>query len=237
MVNPGAPTSLSHGKAIDDILTEVNSIFVNSERLARETRLDMVAGPVSDEVVRVVWHHFANAESRLTDIATYPDLRDDYANYRGLYYEFNCNTNINATNDTITGLPSGHKFKTDHRLKFKLIDGTLPGGLSETSHFWGRTIGNTTITVAATEGGASDVDLTTGSGTAAMYVNIKQEYQAILVAIDAILDEIEANLGIRQTTFNRPILREDYSTRSPAETATLRTKFSDLEALIDIIPA
>jgi hypothetical protein len=237
MVNPGAPTSISHGKSVPALLDEINSIFVNGERTARTNRIAMAAGPVSDEVIRVVWHHFANAEVRLTDIATAPDLRDDYAKHRGLYYEFNSSTNIDAGNDTITGLPANHKFKTDHRLKLKLIDGTLPGGLTETDHFWGRTIGSTTMTVSATEGGGSDVDLTTGSGTAAIYVNIKQEYQAILVAMDAILDEIEANLEIRGTTFDRPNLEEDYSTRSTADTATLRTKFSDLEALIDIIPA
>ena len=237
MANPGIPTSLSHGKAIPEILAEINGILVNGERVARLNRIDMAAGPVSDEVIRTVWHHFADAESRLTDIATSPDLRDDYAQYRGLYYEFNCDTNINATNDTITGLPNGHKFKTDHRLKFKLIDGTLPGGITETAHFWGRTIGTTTMTISATEGGASDVDLTAGSGTAAVYVNIKQEYQSILVAIDAILDEIEANLAIRGTTYNRANLREDYSTRDSTATATLRTKLSDFEALIDTVAA
>lgn len=239
MANPGIPTSESHNKSIDSVMHEFNGILVNIERNARETRLAMAESSVSDLVVKNSWDIFANAENRILDIRRTPNFHDAYARYRGLSYKFNCTDDINAAQEKITSLPTNHKFKTDHRVDFTIIEGSLPGGLSEGTNYWIRSVDavNGTITLSTTEGGGSDINLSNGVGMAVMNLNIKPDLSALITAIDVVLDEIEANLVQRATTYNRTTLSHDYSGRPTLETVDVRSDYSDIETLIDIVIA
>jgi hypothetical protein len=235
----GIPTSVSHDKAMDGLLNEFNSLLVQGEKRARENRIAMAAGVVSDEVIRGVWEYFANAEYRINQIRRTPDFHDAYARFRGLAYSFNCTDDINAAQDKVINLPANHKFKTDHRVDFKISEGALPIGLAEDTNYFVRTVdaANGTLTLTTTEGGGSDININNGTGTAEMLLNIKPDLANLLTAMDAILDEIESSLTQRATTYDRANLGHVYSTRSTVETATLRTTFTDFENLVDIIPA
>jgi hypothetical protein len=239
MTNPGIPTTSSHSNAVAALISEANALLINGERLARVSRIDMAAGSVDDIVIKDVWDFFSRMESRLLEIRTASDFHDEYARDRGLAYAFNCTDDINASTEKIINLPANHKFKTDHRVEFILIQGSLTSGLSEGTNYWVRTVDkpNGTITLTTTEGGGSDINLSNATGTAEMIVNIKPDYSSILTAVDAILDEVEANLALRLFAYDRANLDYTYSTRTTGNTATLRTKFSDLEALIDVIAA
>lgn len=233
----GIPTSVSHDKAMADLLDEANALFVNSERVARENRVLMAAGTVSDEVIENVWRFFARTEKRLNEIRTAPDFHDEYARYRGLAYSFDSTADVNAATDAIINLPDNHKFKLDNRIEFRILEGALPGGLSEGTNYFGRTVGTTTLTLSATESGGSNVNLTNGTGRAEMLVNIKPDYASLRTAVDAVLDEIELNLTQRAPTYDRANVDFTFSTRTIAQTATLRTKLTDVENLIDTIAA
>lgn len=239
MANPGIPTSASHNGSMETLMSEFNQIVVQLERTSRESRIVMAAGSVSDVVIKNVWDIFANGEDRLLDIRRAPDFHDQYARYRGLTYSFNCTDDINAAQEKITNLPVNHKFKTDHRVDFTIVEGALPGGLSENTNYWVRTVDavNGTLTLATTEGGGSDINLSNGVGQAIMALNIKPDLSALFTAIDVVLDEIEANLTQRGSTYDRPNLEHDYSFRTTGDTAALRSDFSDVEALIDIVVA
>jgi hypothetical protein len=235
----GIPTSTSHGSAMDSLVTEFNAILVNGERKARESRIAMASGPVSDLLIREVWEHFAYAEFRIEEIRRTSDFHDEYARHRGLSFFFNCTDDVNAATDKIINLPDNHKFKQDHRVDFKLIQGALTGGLSEGVNYFLRTIDspNGTVTITTTEGGASDINLSNATGTAEMILNIKPDLSPLRTAIGAALTEIETNLTQRATTYDRENLEHTFSTRTAVETATLRTKLSDIEALIDVVAA
>lgn len=231
----GIPTSLSHDKAMTALVEEFNAILVNGKRVAETNRTAMAAGAVSDEVIENVWRHFAQAEKRIEEIRKAPDFHDAYARYRGLAYFFNCTDDVNAATDKIINLPVNHKFKTDHRVNFILNDGALTGGLAEDTNYFVRTVDqvNGTITLTATEGGATDINLTNATGTAEMVLNINPDLSNLRTAIDAALDEIELNLTQRAPSYDRTNVDFTWSTRSTTETGTLRTKLSDIEALID----
>lgn len=239
MTNPGIPTSESHNKSMDSVLSEFNSILVNIERNSRETREAMAEGSVSDLVIKNSWDIFANAEDRILDIRRTPDFHDAYAKYRGLSYKFNCTDDINAAQEKITNLPANHKFKTDHRVDFIIVEGSLPSGLSEGTNYWVRTVdaANGTVTLATTEGGGSNINLSNATGMAVMNLNIKPDLAALITAIDVVLDEIEANLVQRATTYNRSILSHTHLGRTIGETANVRSDYSDIETLIDIVTA
>lgn len=237
MANPGIPTSLSHGNPMVDLLREFASTMIASEAEARTSRIAMAAGPVSDELIRTTWEFFADAESRINEIRRAPDFHNEYARFRGLAYSFNCTADINAATDAIINLPDNHKFKTDHRVDFILNDGALTGGLTVGTNVFVRTVATNTLTLTATEGGGADINLTNATGTAEMLVNIKPDLASLRTAIDAALDEIELDLTIRATTYDRSNVVHTYSTRSSVETATLQTKMTDIEALIDVIAA
>ena len=242
MANPGIPTSVSHSKDVAQLMTEFNAILINSERIARENRILMAAGSVSDLTIKNVWEHFAHVEDRINEIRRTPDFQDNYARHRGLAYTFNClnsgsGGDIQAAQDKILNLPTNHKFKTDTRVDFKLIEGTLPGGLSEGTNVWIRTVAATDVTLSATEGGASDINLTGNTGMAEMVANIKPDLANLRTNIDLLLDEIELNLTQRGTTYDRPNITHTYSTYTTANTATLRGLFSDIEADIDVVAA
>lgn len=235
----GIPTSVSHDKAMDNLLNEFNSLLVQGEKRARENRIIMAAGVVSDEVIRDIWEFFANAEYRINQIRRTPDFHDEYARHRGLAYSFNCTDDINAALEKIINLPANHKFKTDHRVDFKISEGALPGGLAENTNYFVRTVDavNGTITLTATEGGGTDINLSNGTGTAEMILNIKPDLANLISSVDAILDEIELSLAQRASTYDRANLGHTYSTRSTVETATLRAAFATFEGLVDTIPA
>lgn len=235
----GIPTSVSHDKAMDGLLNEFNAILVQGEKKARDNRILMAAGSVSDLIIRDVWEFFAKAEYRVLQIRRTPDFHDEYARHRGLAYFFNCTDDVNAATDKIINLPDNHKFKTDHRVDFKITEGALPGGLSENTNYFVRTVdaANGTVTLTATEGGGTDIDLTNGTGTAEMILNIKPDLASLIIALDAILDEIELNLTQRSTTYDRGNLTHTYLTRAIVDTATLRTKLTDFESLVDVVAA
>jgi len=239
MANPGIPTSSSHDKPMADLLKEFNSILITAERVARENRILMAAGNVDDSVIVGVWKFFANSELRVNEIRRTPDFHDEYARYRGLSFSFNCTDDINAAQDKIINLPTNHKFKTDHRVDFVIAEGVLPGGLAEVTNYFVRTVDAAagTLTLTTSEGGASDINLTNGIGNAEMVLNIKQDLSAIRTAFDAALDEIELNLTQRAYTYDRPNVDFTYSSRTTGDTATLRAKLSDIEALIDVVAA
>lgn len=239
MANPGLPTSDSHGSSMDSVLNEFNNWLKTLYTTANTRRTEMAAAAVSDAVIKEIWDRFANAEDRLLEIRRTADFHDAYARYRGLSYEFHCTNNVNAATDKITDLPTNHKFKTDHRVDFTTLEGSLPGALAEDTNYWIRTAGAAlgTVTLTTEEGGASDINLTNATGRARMNLNIKPDLSALFTAIDAVLDEIELNLAQRATTYDRPNLEHDYTTRSTVETATLRTKLQDVEDLIDVTEA
>ncbi len=239
MANPGIPTSESHNKSMGSVLSEFNQILVQLERTARENRILMAAGSVSDVAIKGIWDTFASAEDRILDIRRTPDFHDSYARYRGLSYSFNCTDDINAAQEKIINLPANHKFKTDHRVDFVIVEGSLPGGLSEGTNYWVRTVdaAGGTVTLATTEGGGSDINLSNGTGQAVMALNIKPDLASLITAVDDVLDEIEANLTQRASTYDRINLEHDYSSRTTGDTAALRTDFSAIEALIDIVVA
>jgi len=231
----GIPTSSSHDKAMDQLLTEFNALLVNGKSRAVADRVAMAAGSVSDDVINNLWNVFAFAEYRILEIRRAADFHDAYARHRGLSFSFNCTDDVNAATDLITNLPTNHKFITNHRVDFKLIQGALTGGLSEDTNYFVRTVdaANGTITLTDSEDGVSDVNLTNATGTAEMILNIKPDLATLLTAIDAILDEIELNLTQRGTTYDRANLAHTYSTRDTTSTATLRSALSDFEALVD----
>lgn len=233
----GLPTIKSHDRAIVDLLGEAASIFVNSENTARLRRIDMAAGTVDDDLIANLWQNFASWKIRLDQIRRAPDFHDEYARYRGLSYTFNCTDDVNAATDKIINLPDNHKFKTDNRVEFRINEGALPGGLSEATNYFIRTVGTTDVTITTTEGGGADVNLTNGTGQAEMLVNIKPDYASLRTAVDAVLTEIETNLTQRAPTYVQASADFSYSTRSTVETATLRTKLTDVENLIDTVAA
>lgn len=233
----GIPTSSSHDRALADLLAEFNNLLVVSERVAREARVAMAAGAVTDLQIREVWDWFANADSRIEEMRRSPDFHDEYARYRGLAFSFNCTDDINAGTDRIINLPNNHRFKLDQRVDFRLIDGALPGGLSEGVNYFVKDPTLAGLKLTATEGGATNINLLNGVGTAEMLVNIKPDLASLRTAIPAALDEIELNLVQRATTYDRANVSHTYSTRSTAETANLRTLLQDIENLIDVAPA
>jgi len=235
----GIPTQLSHNKPSFDLLKEFNSILVTAERVARENRILMAAGNINDSIISDVWKFFANSENRIDEIRRTPDFQDEYARYRSLSFFFNCTDDVNAAQDKIINLPINHKFKTNHRIDFKLVQGALTGGLSENTNYFVRTVDAAagTITLTDSEDGVSDINLTNGTGTAEMILNIKPDLAALRTAIDAALDEIEANLVQRAYTYDRPNVDFTYSTRSSGETSSLQTMLSNIEALIDVVAA
>lgn len=239
MANPGIPTSESHDKSVESIMSEFNQILVNLERTARENRIVMAAGSVSDVIVKDIWESYASGEDRLLELRRTPNFHDEYARYRGLTYQFNSTDDINAAQEKITNLPTNHKFKTDHRVDFLIVEGALPGGLSEGTNYWVRTVDAVggTITLTTTEGGGSDINLSNGVGVAIMNINIKPDLSSLFTAVDAVLDEIEANLPQRASSYDRPNLEHDYSFRAVGDTAALRSDFSDVEDLIDVVVA
>lgn len=233
----GIPTSKSHDRAIDALLNEFNAILVNGERVARETRIAMAAGAVTDLVIRDMWDKFARHEDRINQIRRIPDFHDQYARFRGLSYNFNSTDDVQAALDQIRNLPDNHKFKTDHRVDFKINEGSLPGGLAENTNYFVRTISSNALTLTTSEGGGSDIDLTNGVGTAEMLLNIKPDLGALRTSLGDIITEIETNLIQRSTTYDRPNLEHIYSTRSSGETAALQADLATFEALIDVIAA
>lgn len=238
MANPGIPTSKSHDRDVAQLATEFNAILINSERIARENRILMAAGPVSDLIIKTVWEHFASAEDRINEIRRTPDFQDNYARHRGLAYTFNCTDDITGgAQDQIENLPTNHKYKTDMRVDFRLIEGVLPNNLDEGTNYWVRTVNATDLTLTTTEGGGSNINLTTAVGMAEMLINIKPDLATLRTDIDLALDEIEANLTQRGTTYDRPNIDHTYSTYSSANTAALRTILSDIEAGIDVVAA
>jgi len=231
----GIPTSVSHDKAIIELLGEFNHLLVQSERIARENRIAMAAGAVSDLVIKNVWDWFANAEFRIDEIRRTPDFHDEYARYRGLAYTFNCTDDISAANDRVLNLPANHRFKTDHRVEFILNEGALPSPLAENTNYFVRTVLNQALTLTTTESGGTDINLLNGVGTAEMVLNIKPDLGSLRTNIDLVLDEIELNLTQRATTYDRLNVEHTYSTRSSVETATLQTRLQDVEDLIDVV--
>jgi len=239
MANPGIPTSASHDKSMESLLNEFNNILVTLQRTANEQRLAMAAGAVGDDIIKTVWDRFAVAEDRLLQIRRAPDFHDQYARYRGLAYTFNCTDDINAATDKIINLPTNHRFKTDTRVDFIIIEGSLPGGLSENTNYWIRSVdaAGGTVTVTTTEGGGTNINLSNGTGMAEMLLNMKPDLSTLFTEIDEVLDEIELNLGQRATTYDRANLEHDYSTRSTVDTSTLRDRLLDVENLIDVTAA
>ena len=235
----GIPTKTSHGGALDAILREFDVWLLTLYRTANDNRLTMASAAVSDLVIKNIWDIFADGESRINEIRRTPDFHDAYARYRGLSYSFNCTDDVNAATEKIINLPVNHKFKTNHRVDFKLIQGALTGGLAEGTNYFVRTVdtANGTITLTTAEDGATDINLSNAVGTAEMVLNIKPDLVSLRTAIDAALDEIELNLTQRASTYNRANLEHDYSTRSTTETTTLRSKLLDVENLIDTTPA
>lgn len=239
MANPGIPTRTSHGLSVTDLGSAASSTFILLHERSANARVAMAAGAVGDDVIRDLWQQLAGHEADLLEYRRASDFHDEYARYRGLAYVFDSTADVNAATDKIINLPVNHKFKTDHRVDFRIIEGALPGGLAEDTNYWLRTIDspNGTTTLTTTEGGASDINLTNGTGRAEMILNIKPDYASLLTAVDAALDEIELNLTQRAPTYDRANLDFTYSTRSTVDTATLRTKLSDIEALIDVVAA
>jgi len=235
MANPGIPTSESHDKSMESLLNEFNNILITLYRTANEQRLAMSAGAVGDDIIKLVWDRFAGAESRVLQIRRAPDFHDAYARYRGLAFTFNCTDDINASTEKIINLPTNHRFKTDTRVDFRIIEGALPGGLSENTNYWIRSVdaAGGTVTVTTTEGGGTNIDLSNAVGMAEMLLNIKPDLSSLITDIDEVLDEIELNLAQRATTYDRANLEHDYDTRSTVDTSTLRTKLLDVENLID----
>lgn len=235
----GIPTSTSHGKPMIDLLGEFNGLLVTLERVARENRILMAASSVSDEIIKTVWERFAYCESRLLEIRRTPDFHDEYARFRGLSYAFNCTDDVNAATDKIINLPVNHRFKTNHRVDFKINEGALPGALAEGTNYFIRTVdtANGTVTLTTVEDGTTDFDLTNATGNAEMILNIKPDLSTLITAVDDVLDEIEVNLAQRAPTYDRPNLSYTFSTRTTVETASLRTKLSTVEGLIDVVEA
>ena len=235
----GIPTSVSHDKAMDTLLNEFNSLLVQGELKARTNRIAMAAGEVGDDAIKDLWKIFADTEYRIGEIRRTPDFHDAYARFRGLSYSFDCTDDVNAATDKIQNLPTNHKFKTNHPVDFKINEGVLTGGLAENTNYYVRTVDavNGTITLTTTEDGVADISLTNAIGNAEIILNIKPDLAALLTAIDAILDEIELSLAIRAQTFDRANLVTVFSTRTIIETTTLQAKFSDFEALVDVVPA
>jgi len=223
---------------MDSAVNEFNNWMVTLARSANTRRLEMAAGAVGDDAILDVWQKFADGEYRINEIRRLPDFHDEYSRYRGLAHTFNCTDDVNAATDKINGLPARHKFKTDHRVDFRIKEGALPGGLSENTNYFVRTVdsANGTVTLTAAEGGSSDIDLTNATGNAEMLLNIKPDLSNLLTAIDAVLDEIELNLTQRGVTYDRVNQETDYSTRDTTATSTLRTKLLDVENLIDTTP-
>ena len=237
MANPGIPTTLSHGPAFSDLLPQASALFQQLYSNCNAKRIAMAAGAVSDEIILDLWIFLANAESRLLEYRKAPNFHDEYARWRGLSYRFNCTGDVNAATDRIINLPDNHKFKLDHRVEFIVQDGALPGGLSPATNYWLRDIQTNAVGIGATEGAASNINLTNGTGTAELLQNFRPDYASLLTAVDAALDEIELNLTQRAPTYVRANLDLSYSTRDTTATATLRTKLQDIEDLIDAVAA
>lgn len=239
MANPGLPTSVSHNLSVENLSRLFDSILIRLSNTANSNRVAMAAGAVGDDAIKSLWDVFAKGEADIDEIRRTPDFQDNYARHRGLAYTFNCTDDVNAANDRIINLPTNHKIKVDHRVDFKIREGALPGGLAEGTNYWVRTIdsANGFITLTTTEGGATDINLTNGTGIAEMIVNIKPDLSALRTDIDQVLDEIELNLTQRGTTYDRPNWAHTASTRSTVETATLRTLLQDVEDLIDLTEA
>jgi len=236
MTNPGIPTNASH-PSLQDVLVQAAALFEQCELVAGAKRTEMAAGAVGDDVVNETWVFFASAEAQLKDFRKNANFHDAYARFKGLSYRFNCTDDVNAGNDRIINLPDNHKFKADHRVEFIIQNGALPTNLSEGTNYWVRDLQLNALGVTTSEGGASNVNLTNATGTAEMLVNIRPDYNQLLTAVDAVLDEIELNLTQRAPSYDRANLGFTYSTRSTVETATLRTKLQDVENLIDIVSA
>jgi len=230
------PTSTSHGISTDSAANKFNVLIVEAYNRCETDRTLMAAGVVGDDVILRLWDRLANIESEIKEIRRLPDFHDKYADYRGLQFQFNCTDDVNAATDKITNLPANHKFITDTRVDFTILEGALPGGLSEGTNYFIRTVDASggTVTLTTTEGGGTDINLSNGIGVAFMTLNIKPDLADLLTALDAALDEIELNLTQRAVTYDRVNLEVDYSTRDTTSTGTLRTKLQDIEDLINM---
>lgn len=236
MAEVGIPTSKSRGNNITQLLDQFNAILEGLEDECRTKRILMAAGAVEDDVVYSLWITLAMAEANINTIRKTPDFHDSYARYRGLSYAFHCTNDINAATDKVINLPVNHLFVTNDPVDFVIREGSLPGGLSEDTNYFVRTVdaANGTLTLTTALDGATDINLTNGTGTAEMILNIKPNLASLRTAIDVALDEIELNLAIRAATYDRANLDLTYSTRSTVDTTTLQSDLQDIENLIDV---
>lgn len=237
MANPGIPTRKSHDRALTALMDEADSVFIIMEELSSAVRAEMIAGAVGDDRISHLWQSFAEWKSRLNEFRRAPDFHDAYARYRGLAYTFDCTDNVNAATDKITGLPDFHRFKVDHRIEFRIIEGVLPTNLSEGTAYWGRNPGQNDVELFSAEGGGTIINLTNAVGRAEMLVNIRPDYGSLRTAVDAVLTEVETNLTQRAPTYDQANADFTYSTRSSIETANLQSDLADVVALIDVIAA
>ena len=236
MANPGIPTTSSHDRNMDDLLHEFNGKIIEAYNICNSNRTDMAAGAVGDDTIKELWNRLADIHTSINRIRKTSNFADEYAKARGLVYRFNCTDDVNAATEKITNLPANHGFLTDHRVDFSIIEGALPGGLSEETNYWVRTVDapNGTITLSATEGGASDINLSNGTGKAWMRLNIRPDISSLVTALATALTEIETNLTQRSSTYgSRTTQEHTYSTRDTTATATLRGDLQDIEDLID----
>ena len=239
MANPGIPTTQSHDRNMDDLCHEFNSKIIEAYNVCNSNRVAMAADAVGDNSIKELWNRLSDIHTRINTIRRAANFADQYAKQRGLTYRFDCTADINAATDKIINLPANHLWLTDHRVDFSIIEGALPGGLSEDTNYWVRTVDSPsgTITLSATEGGVSDINLTNGTGKAIMRLNIRPDINTLVTNLDAALDEIEANLTQRASTYgDRTIQAHTYSTRSTTETAALRTDLQAIEDKIDVTP-
>lgn len=240
MANPGIPTRKSHDRAIAQLLDEADSLFILAAELSAAVRIEMAAGPVGDDRVSHLWQSCAEWKIRLNEFRRAPDFHDEYARYRGLSYTFDSTDDVNAAGaqEKIINLPDFHRFKADHRVEFRIIEGALAGGLSEGVNVWVFEPLQTALSLTAAEGGAGGkINLSNAVGRAEMLVNIRPDYASLRTAVDDVLTEIETNLTQRAPVYDQANADFTYSTRSSVETAALRTDLAAVEALIDTITA
>jgi len=231
------PTTLSEGQKLSDLVAQGASLMASMRAQCVAWKADMVAGAVNAEVIEEIANYMAINLPKLQAMTRKQGFDDAYARNVGPAYEIDL-ANVNTSTDRFTSLDD-HTFAVDDQVIFRLVDGTMPGGVSADTNLWIKLAPATNVQLSATKGGAALNITSTGSGRAWLLYNVNPVWGAITNpttgSIVAIQTELEAMDKVDASGWHQARKIDDtaadgytHNTYSSVETGTLQTKLQDL---------